>query len=304
MLINEIVSRDYYGFGDNIYKRVFVKELAKRYKVVYLYTSFPELFSDIPNIKFCKPVTQLKTQAKHIAIHEAKGTYCSCPSNNIIKLNYGHNFKKGLSVIESFESVIPLTDFNFDLPDIVEGKSTAQKVYDSIPKDKKLCIIRLPSIRHEWRCETRNPLMKHFVTLMEAYKDKFYFLSIGDIDDNEQFSDVPPSALIDFKYHNKELGLYETLNLIKLADCTISIPCFVLPYAISAKVPAFFIYGGYVKHELLVDKRMDLSKIGHIAPNPFCNCLINVHNCNKKIENHALLNAFDTYLQNNKILTA
>lgn len=298
--MKQIVSRDYFGFGDNIYKRPFIKALARVYDEVYLYTAFPELFSDIPNVKFCKPSTNLKTQAEHIKKHERLGTYVADASHHIptIKLNYGRNFKLGINVIQSFEQEFTLENDSlvFDLPNIEEGKDKATIIYNTIPKDKKLCIVRLPSVRNEWSCETRNALMIHFKRIMEVNKDKFYFLSIGDIDENERFSEPPPLELIDYKYHNKELNLYETLNMIKLADCTLSIPCFTLPLCIALKVPAFFIYGGYVKHDLLVDPRMDLSKIDYVAPDPFCNCITNTHNCNKRIEETTLLTKFNDFV--------
>lgn len=302
--MREVISQDYFGFGDNIYKRPFIKALAQAYDKVYVYTAFPELFSDIPNVVFCKPYTQLKTQSVWIDYHSKIGTYSPKPFHctNRIKLNYGRNFKRNMSIANSFEEVIPVKSLDMTLPDIERGKEGALQVFNSIPKNKKLCIVRLPSIRREWACETRNPKMEYFNLLMQAYKREYYFLSIGDIDDNERFSEQPNLSLIDYKYHSKELNLWETVNLIKLADMMISMPCFTLPLAISLNTPAFFIYGGYVKHDLLVDSRMKLDKIEYVEPIPFCNCVVNSHNCNKIINETELINKFDAFVRRSNIL--
>ena len=60
-----IAIRGMAGLGDNIFQRAFIKSLVKSQEVL-LETPWPELYQDLPNIKFIKPNTRLRTQAKNL----------------------------------------------------------------------------------------------------------------------------------------------------------------------------------------------------------------------------------------------
>lgn len=298
-LLPGIISQDYFGFGDNIYKRPVIKELSRQHERVFLYTAFPELFSDIPNVSFCRPETQLKTQQKNIQRHDQLGTWVKAPESlPVLRLNYGMALSEHVSIIHSLEKDVPILNFEFTLPDISLGEQEALGILSRARQrtTKKICIVRLPSVRTEWACGTRNPLMEYFIKLMEENRDKFYFISVGDTDNlTERFSETPPTTLWDESYHGT-LGIFTTLNLIKGADMVLSAPCFTIPLGIALQVPTFIIFGGYVKPELHTDPRMNLSKYGFVAPQPFCNCVRNVHECNKFIDYNRLTGSFWNFL--------
>jgi hypothetical protein len=288
-----IIWNDYLGFGDSIYKRPFVKQLQGH--DIFLYTPFPELYSDL-KVKFCRPHTKLKTQRKNIDKHDALKTWTE-------EKPYGYNlamsYTSGLStgnVIEAMEGWVELESFDFTIPVVEEGIERAKEIISKV--DKKVCILRLPSVRNEWACESRNPEPRYFQEIIDAYNDRFYFISIGDCGENEYL--VGEYTGIDLELHNSQLSLWEAVNLMRLSDLIVSIPCFTLPLSIAYGLKAFFIYGGYVKHDRLIDKRMNLSTIGYIEPSPFCNCVKNNHNCNKEI--NGLLWRFDEYLHRVKLV--
>jgi hypothetical protein len=198
---------------------------------------------------------------------------------------------KGKGIIKTFEEFVPLSGWYNHLPIIEDGLEKAHEIRQRVPKDKKLCLVRLPTIRREWACPSRNPLPEYFNQIMDAYKDRFYFMSIGDVGIEEPL--VGQYQGLDYEFHNKQLGLWETINLMKKADLVIAPPSFIIPLSIAYRFNAFIIYGGHVPHEVYIDERMDLGRIGYAQPNPFCNCALNDHNCNKEITN--LLWRFDEY---------
>ena len=54
-----------HGLGDNFFQRPVIKDLAKIYKTIYIMTALPELYWDIPSVKFLRPTdTNLRTQKK------------------------------------------------------------------------------------------------------------------------------------------------------------------------------------------------------------------------------------------------
>ncbi|MGV2896737.1 hypothetical protein ACNPPY_13175, partial [Achromobacter sp. AGC78] len=59
-----MIVRGMKGLGDNIYKRAFVKKLQGP---VYLETPWPELYEDLPDVKFVRSETPLRTQSKNMA---------------------------------------------------------------------------------------------------------------------------------------------------------------------------------------------------------------------------------------------
>ena len=70
-----IAIRGMQGLGDNVYQRAFIKSLVKS-KEVLLETPWPEIYEDLPNIKFIKPQTKLRTQKKSLEkVDTMLGTY-------------------------------------------------------------------------------------------------------------------------------------------------------------------------------------------------------------------------------------
>lgn len=289
----------YFGFGDNIYHIPFVHHLSQKGEV-FIYTPFPELFQ-FPNVYCFKPVTNLKLQMQNMT---GNGLYSRSlghrPIGKRIKLNYGQGFEHGLTVMQSFEAVLPLeSDFYFEYsPAKTESVDVILK--RSRSSGKKLCVLRLPSVRKEWANPNRNARMEYFQSCVNALKNEYYFVSVGDIGNREEFDGQEPEGIDEKRDQHAEnhLGLWEVMDLINRSDLVLSIQCNMLPICQLLRKKAFIIYGGYVPHHVLNDVRF--YQVGFVEPDPFCFCIQNGndghHRCKKDIPEDVLLGKLKDYL--------
>jgi len=278
----------YFGFGDNIYHIPFVHKLAQKGEV-FIYTPFPELFQ-FPNVYCFKPTTNLKLQLKNMTNN---GLYSKSaghkPRGEKIRFNYGEGFKKGLTIMQSFESIVPLdSEFYFEFnPKQTEN---VDKILERVKtSSKKLCVIRLPSVRKEWANTSRNCKMEYMQLCINYLKDKYYFVSVGDIGNSENFDGIEPTGIDEKRDRHavNHLNIWETMDLINRSDLALSIQCNIIPICQLLRRKAFIIYGGYISHAFLSDPR--LFHLGYVEPEPFCSCLNNSHRCNKDIPEDKIL---------------
>lgn len=292
----------YFGFGDNIWHIPFVHHLAKTGEV-YMTTPFPELFQ-FPQERFdvyCKkPTTNLKLQLQNMTNN---GLYSKSaghkPNGQRLRFDYGSGLKKGLSVIQSFESLVPLEgDFHFSFaPD---RRSSVDEIMRRVrDSGKKLCVVRLPSVRAEWANANRNCKMEYMQLCINHLKREYYFLSIGDIGNQEEYDGTEPEGIDEKRdrHHVNHLGIWEVMDLINRSDMVLSIPCNVIPICQLLKKKAFIIYGGYVPHSPFEDPR--LFPLGFVEPEPFCFCIThekNGHRCKKEIPEEKILSTLEKYI--------
>jgi hypothetical protein len=296
--VNYIID-GYFGFGDNIYHIPFVHHLSKQGEV-FIYTPFPELFQ-FPKVYCYKPTTNLKLQLENMNNNGLYARSCAHhPNGKRIRFNYGEGFRTGKSILQTFESVVPLHgDFYFQhTPDVTSSVDIILK--RSRSSGKKLCVIRLPSVRNEWPNPNRNAHMKYFQACIHALRDRYYFVSVGDIGNREEFDGDKPDGLDECREQHTEnhLGIWEVIDLINRSDMVISIQCNLLPICQLLRKKGFFIYGGYVPHRVLNDERM--FQVGFIEPEPFCFCIENgnhgPHLCKKDIPEDELLSRLESYV--------
>jgi len=288
----------YFGFGDNIWHIPFVHHLSQKGEV-FITTPFPELFQ-FPNVYCFKPTTNLKLQLENMTNN---GLYSKSsghkPNGQRIRFNYGEGFKKGLNVLQSFESVIPL-EGNFHFEFIPERCMAVDKISQRVKESgKKLCVVRLPSIRKEWSNPNRNGKMEYFQLCINALKDRYYFVSIGDIGNQEDFDGPEPQGIDEKRdRHNvNHLGIWEVMDLIDRSDLVLSIQCNTIPICQILRKKAFLIYGGYVPHWPFVDPR--LFPLCSVEPEPFCFCVqhgTDGHKCNKEVPEEKILSTLEKYI--------
>ena len=288
--MNHIID-SYFGFGDNIYHIPFVHKLAQQGEV-FIYTPFPELFQ-FRNVFCFKPATNLKLQLENMTNN---GLYSNSsghrPTGERLRFNYGAGFKSGLSIMQSFEKVIPLDgDWFFEF--IPNPSIQAEEIVKRAKhKKRKLCVIRLPSVRKEWACYTRMPLMEHFQFCIDYIRQDYYIVTVGDIGNKEDYTGPEPSGIDEKRdrHHVNHLGIWDVFDLLNKSDLVIAPQCNILPMCQILRKRSFFIYGGYVPHAPLNDPRF--YQVGYVEPDPFCFCVKNGqdgHKCNKEIPQDILL---------------
>ena len=261
-----MIIHNHRGLGDNIYERAFVKMLPKP---VYLDTPWPEIYGGIEGVHFLKPQTTLRTQAKNIARHSS---WLMPPAKQPTRqIRYG---AEGIipGMIASF-GVMP---GEFDLPPLPPS-----------PVEGKYVVVRPATVRSEWRADTRNPDPEYIAKAsIEALVRGYRVVSVADlVEGQEWLVGHRPKASVN--YHQGELPVEQLLALVKGAAAVIGGIGWLVPAALSAKVPAWIIcggQGGYNAPELITPKGQ--SNITFAVPDNFCRCRLKMHNCDKRISDY------------------
>jgi hypothetical protein len=254
------------GLGDNVYQRAFLKNMPGP---IYLDTPWPELVSDLPHVHCVRPQTNLRTQAKNIARHSS---WLMPPGRQPTRqIRYG---TEGIipGMIASF-GVMP---GEFDLPPLPPS-----------PETGKYVVVRPATVRSEWRADTRNPDPEYiYRAAWEARLLGYKVISVADLQEGQEWlvGELPQAHV---QYHKGELPVEQLLALVKGAAAVIGGIGWLVPAALSAKVPAWIIcggQGGYNAPELITPKGQ--SNITFAVPDNFCRCRLKMHNCDKRISDY------------------
>lgn len=254
------------GLGDNIYQRAFLKNMPGP---IYLDTPWPELVADLPHVHCVRPQTNLRTQAKNIARHSS---WLMPPAKQPARhIRYG---TEGIipGMIASF-GVMP---GEFDLPPLPPS-----------PETGKYVVVRPATVRSEWRADTRNPDPEYiYRAAWEARLLGYKVISVADLQEGQEWlvGELPQAHV---QYHKGELPVEQLLALVQGAAAVIGGIGWLVPAALSAKVPAWIIcggQGGYNAPELITPKGQ--TNITFAVPDNFCRCRLKMHNCDKRISDY------------------
>lgn len=272
----------YQGIGDHFYQRPFVRELLKIHGNLAVATAFPELFHDMPGIKFWYRQTMLVGQfkaAQKVDKSKWEGVHKNAAPD--LHIGYGHReFYDGLNIVQAYEKIVQLSvpyDMTFPLKD--EWVEKAKKVIGN----KKVCILRQPTFRREYPNPARNPekgLMQHLVDTLK--QRDYYIISVGDLINGHE-SLVEDIKGVNEKYHEGEFEIWEIAALIKYAALTLTTVGYAVPMSCAVQGACFTVFGGHVSPSLIYDDRMGLDRHHFIASEPFCNCIDMSHDCKKDI---------------------
>lgn len=268
------------GLGDHILQRPFVRAAVRQYDDVYLETPWPDLYSDLP-LRFCRPGSGMRTQAKNIARQSCFVAPPKNPSRSVFVTYLGNDMTG--SYQSSMEIALPLGDieYAFDLPK-----------YDlpDIAFKRPLAIIRPVTLRSESRIASvaRNPLPEYIEQIAARLMATHYFVVVlADLADNKEWivGNCPPHHLA---FLHGELPLTSLMALVEAADICVGGVGWLTVAAIAYQRPVFTILGGMGKLnsvERITDQRMDLRNAAFAVPENFCQCMNPQHNCDKRIPN-------------------
>ena len=274
-----------HGFGDNIFQKAFVSKLVEDTKEdVYINTSVPQFYTDIPKLKFLYKDVAWRTQRKQ----KIEGIEYSSPPrkgySRIIDPHYGPDEIETGSIIQSMENKfkVPFEGDRMTLPDDLPNHGL------DLPKNKKIALIRPVTIRNEWPVPARAPDPNYIAWCTRHLKNSGYHtIAIADTQENEEYA-IAPLPPTNESYWRGELSMLQTLSLMRDSDITIGGSGWIVPAAVALRTPLFILFGGRGMFDApgkLFDPRMDLRKIGWSLPDNFCRCNKDDHNCNKKISN-------------------
>jgi hypothetical protein len=265
------------GLGDNIFQLPFIHALSRSHNV-YLETSWPELYADLP-IKFVAPTggySRLRTQNKNIA--RSRTVWQPRPMRmQRVRNSYQRAFQMGLSIINGMEQSfgIKLEPELFNLPALPLV----------MPMDKPIAFVRPVTLRREWFNSARNPDPQYLLDIVEALRPTHHIVCVADVEDGEEyFVGQPPKG--DTEFLRGQLRTMDMLALLGAADIVIGGVGFIVPASLALKRDCFVILGGQGGHNAprrVLDPRLDCSRIAFASPKDFCQCTNMRHECSKTI---------------------
>lgn len=271
------------GLGDSIYARPFVRAwCAAERGPVWISTPWPQLYSDIPRLRFMAPWRiGLRTQQKNM-MGLPRETWDERPPSRAERRRFTYRLEyEGDTIIGDIEEWIGMPKgepFIFDLPDF--GSSPIQT-------EKPVAVVRPASVRREWANTARNPDPRYLARAAAMLRAAgFHVVTIADLDDREEPGLLPlPEA--DTELVRGELDVTELLALVQHAAVAVGGIGWIVPAAIAHRTPAIFIGGGQGGHNgpaVITDPRMDTSRVRFILPDDYCaRCRYMRHDCPKHI---------------------
>ena len=284
------------GLGDQIYMRPFIRRIQEK-RQVFVETSFPQLWWDMPNIKCVKADGGLRTQAKNIRRVDFCDWHGEPRGINTMRISYAHDHtNKRCGIIASLSQQFQQPCDNFEWRVKPEWMTEAADFVKSLEgrNGRKIGIVRPPTYREEWPCPSRNPDPRVIPHIAQSTKDEIMWVAIGDIDPRFERIDGD-EGYWEAAALKGELHVGALAALLLLADIVLASPCFVLPMSCAVGARAFFVFGGYVHPRFVIDPRMGLEKIEWIEPSPFCNCVTNQHDCEKSYRPEKALAKFNEF---------
>jgi hypothetical protein len=275
------------GLGDNIYQRAFIKQLTRQ-AIVTLETAWPELYADLP-IGFVNPNTRLRTQAKNA--RQAKVRWLPRPPRPAytIRNSYVKAFQEKRSIINGMEDSfgLRLNPVDFDLPALPSSP---------VQTDKPIAFVRPVTLRREWLNLARNPLPEYIAALVEALRPTHHIAVVADIMPPEETA-LGPLPRGHSNFIRGELSAMNMLALLSVSDIIIGGVGFIVPASLALKRDCFVVLGGNGGHaspQLILDPRLDCSRIAFATPKDFCPCTNMRHECRKAIPD--LMDQFSRFL--------
>lgn len=271
------------GLGDNIYQRHIVKSLSESGNNIWITTSWPEIYSDLENVRFLKPETKLRTQSKNILRNTTWES--SYPRDCLLlPIRYGAKDMPKGSILKTMESRagFKVREINLTLPDF----GRVPEIIGN--RGKPIAVIRPVTARKEWLNNARSPKPEYISQVaIDLLSSGFWVVSVADIDDSSEWlvGEAPPASQ---RLHKGELSVIELLALIQGAKVVVGGVGWIVPACLAAKTNLYCILGGQGGHNSprhVADPRMDLSRIRFATPDRFCMCDRMDHDCDKEISN-------------------
>ena len=260
------------GLGDNIYQRAFISQVKEP---VYLNTPWPEIYEGLPNVRFLKRNTTLRTQRKNI--ERISRDWAKPPGRGIIQRRNRYT-REG--VFPGMSRSMGISPAAMTLPSYGQNPHVGE-VY---------AVIRPCTVRAEWAAPSRNcdpEYITEAATQMQAAGIKV--ISVADLEPNQEWlvGKAPPA---DVRYHTGELNIYQLLSLIEGAAMVVGPVGWIVPACMAYQKEALIICGGNGGHNhpsCLTDPDREVPSVQFAIPEPMCMCTERQHACKKEIPEFA-----------------
>lgn len=274
--------RGHVGLGDNIYQRPFVRRIAEHGEC-WLQTPWPELYEDIPGVRFVRMTVGLRTQAKNI--DRQPHSRWSRPPADCKNVRLHYSARAGLpGHFAQFRQRFPFPtgDLRFDLPVTIPSWG--------LLTDRPIAFVRPVTERIEWPAPARSPDPAYIEQACGILRDQgYHVVLVAHLEPGAEtlVGDLP---LHDTAFLHGELDIVRLLGLLKGSAIAVGGSGWIVPAALAAGVPLVLIGGGcgaVNSPEWLTDPAMDTSRFLPILPDNYCRCADRWHDCDKRITGFA-----------------
>lgn len=243
----QLYVRGMHGMGDNIHQRALMRAWLEKYDRIYLETSWPVIYHDMPRVLPIFKRTSLRTQTKN-AGRERKNYYqgrVSPGSCDQILIKYTpDSVRQYGSVLRSMLATVNLpqnkTDFSLPVPS--SWIESAQSLFKT---DKPVIVYRPLVERKEWGgCASRNPDRDAYYSLFESLRKNCFVVSVADLVQGQEWITSKPIHA-DIEFHNGQLTFEQLAGLYSLSDLVYCSPGFSVPLSRAVGADVICVFGAY-----------------------------------------------------------
>lgn len=269
------------GMGDSIYQRPLVRYHAEQRKQLYLRTSWPEFFEDIPGVRFIYPDSiDLRTQKKNIERKPAEFWVKPPLTAERIRARY--------ALASPADTVLSELMRCYDVPGAAPIKLDLPDFGNPPVRFTKYAVVRPVSHRKEWLNTARSPDPIYVARAAELLQEAGYrVVTVADVEPekNQEWIEKPV-PVADREFLHGELEVKKLMALIQGASVVVGGVGWIVPASVAARVPAVFIGGGqgaYNAPEVVLGSNGH-RRIRWVLPDRYCRgCKARLHACPKAI---------------------
>lgn len=269
-----------HGLGDNLHQRGVLRQLPGD---IWLETSWPAVYHDMPSVHCVAKGTSLRTQLKNAA-RQADRFEQAPKTDARMRIWYTpHQVRSCGSVLAAMCSGAGVdhdaADFRLPVPQ--EWVEQAREFVGD--PDKPILVYRPLVERTEWGgCAARNPDSGAYRTLFEGIRARFHVVSVADLVPGVEWM-VSDPIRADAEFHTGELHFEALAGLFSIASLVWASPGFAVPLAQAVGTPVVCIFGGYESSRSFSSGARFSRYLG-IDPRRPCECFQHHHRCRKEID--------------------
>lgn len=272
-----------HGCGDNFHQRAIIRQLAER-NDIWLETSWPSIYWDMPELKLMPKGTNLRTQLKNISRESSRFTVYTPPRHAPARRIWyqPEDVRNCGSVVQAMAKIAEVEPVDFRIPLRPEWLARADELLERLKPDRPVMFFRPLGDRTEWTgCHTRNPDYEAWRTLFDSIRERYFVISIADLAEGREWL-VGPECKGDAQFHAGELDIELLIGLAKRSALIFSSPGFGVVLGQAVGTPGVCVFGGYEDARSFSFGARFTPWLG-IEPIKPCPCFSHRHQCDKRI---------------------
>jgi ADP-heptose:LPS heptosyltransferase len=272
-----------HGLGDNLHQRSVIRQLAAKHDV-WLETSWPCVYWDMPELNLMARGTKLRTQVKNSEREADRFTRAEPPRAPELTVRYPPRaVKEHGSVLKAMSNICGVPPGDFRLPIKPEWLAKADALIAALKPQKPLMFFRPLVERVEWTGgKTRNPDPQGFAELFRLIADRFFVVSIADLVKDVEW-EVGQPLKADVRFHRGELDIETVFGLASRSALMFGAPGFQTVMGQAIGTPGVTVFGGYEDASSFSSGAVYAPWLP-IEPIRPCPCWTHHHQCRKRID--------------------